>query len=93
MLKLLIFRFWPVFIPIIVYWLWHQTVMRKAVKAGKPAPLFRDGPWYWLLLASLAMGVLCFVLWSASAEKIKGHYIPPHMENGVLVPGHVESQP
>ena len=92
MLRLLIFRFWPVLIPLLAYWLWHRTIVAKAQKEGKPIPHFADGPWYWLVLASLLIGVACFIVWGASIEQVKGKYIPPHMENGVLIPGHVEGK-
>ncbi len=93
MIKLLLLRFWPVLIPVLVYWLWLRTVAAKARKEGKPAPLFRDGPWYWLVLASLGMAVLCFLFWGGSGEAVKGDYIPPHVENGKVIPGHVEPKP
>ena len=93
MLRLLLFRFWPVLLPVLAYWLWLQTVARKARREGRQVPLFRDGPWYRLVLASLAIGVLCFVLWGAESEPVKGKYIPPHLQNGTLIPGHVEPNP
>ena len=93
MLRLLLFRFWPVLIPLLVYWLWRKAVVRKATKAGVAVPPFHDAHWYWLVLSSLAIGVLCFVFWGATTESVKGTYIPPHMENGAMVSGHVEPKP
>ena len=93
MLRLLLFRFWPVLIPLIVYWLWYRTHVAKAIKDGKPAPRFRDGPWYWLVLSTLLAAVGCFIWWGASTEQVQGRYIPAHMENGTLIPGHVEPNP
>jgi hypothetical protein len=93
MLKILLFRFWPVLIPLVVYWLWHRTHVAKAIRDNKPVPHFRDGPWYWMVLATLLVSVGCFVWWSASTEQAKGHYVPAHMEKGTLVPGHVGQEP
>jgi len=91
MLRLFLFRFWPVFIPLIVYWLWLGYVGKKATIDGKPAMRFRDGPWYWAVLASLLIAVGCFMLLGEeAAQGGKGNYVPPHMENGTLVPGQVE---
>ncbi len=71
-----------------MYWLWLKKVGRKATIEGQPVLRFRDGPWYWAVLASLLTGVGCFiVLGSASIEGHKGEYTPPHIENGQLVPG------
>jgi len=93
MLRFLIFRFWPVWIPLIIYGLWLYAVRRKAEKAGKPKPLFRDGPWYWAVLASLLIAAGCFIFLGTSIEPRKGDYVPPHMEQGRLIPGHIEPQP
>lgn len=88
-MALFLFRFWPVLIPLIVYLLWHHHMRKKARKAGEPEPRFRDGPWFWAVLASLLIGMVCFLVLGLSAERRTGNYIPPHMENGVLVPGRV----
>lgn len=86
---LFLFRFWPVLIPLLVYIIWLQVVGRKAVKEGRAKPLFREGPWYWVVIATLAMAMLCFVVLGISIDGSKGVYVPPHMENGVMVPGTV----
>ena len=90
---LFLFRFWPVLIPLIVYWLWLYKIGRKATINGQPILRFRDGPWYWMVIASLAIGIGCFIIWGSSIEGSKGTYVPPHIENGVMVPGHVEAAP
>jgi hypothetical protein len=90
MIRLLLFRFWPVFIPLIIYWLWWMNVGKIAKKEGKPAPLFRDGPWYWAVITSLCLALLCFAILALGEQEQKGEYVPPHMEKGALVPGHVE---
>jgi hypothetical protein len=90
MLRLLLFRFWPIWIPLIIYWLWWRWVGRKATIDGKSTMRFRDGPWYWAVISSLVIAVLCFVLFGETAiQGGKGNYTPPHMENGALVPGKV----
>ena len=86
---LFLFRFWPVLIPLLVYWLWVLNVRRKARKVGEPEPRFRDGPWYWAVLTSLLIGMGCFLVVGLSHTEHKGEYEPAHMENGILVPGRV----
>ena len=90
---LFLFRFWPVLIPFLVYVLWFRLVARKARKEGRDLPHFRDGPLYWLVFASLGMALVCFLWLGASIENHTGDYVPPHMDNGVMVPGTVESRP
>lgn len=86
---LFILRFWPVLIPLVVYVLWIMRVRRRAAANGEPVPRFRDGPWYWAVLASLGVALLCFLWIGASQEAGRGSYVPPHMENGVLMPGKI----
>ncbi|MBI1237049.1 MAG: hypothetical protein GC188_10245 [Alphaproteobacteria bacterium] len=86
---LFLFRFWPVLIPLLVYLIWHAYTRRKALKSGQTPPRFRDGPWFWIVLLSLGTGFACFVSVAMMTEPQKGDYQPPHMENGVLVPGRV----
>ena len=86
---LFLFRFWPVLIPLIVYLLWLYIVGRKAKKAGQPGVHFLDGPWYWVVITSLVIGIGCFMLLATSLTGDAGEYIPPHMQKGVLVPGQV----
>lgn len=84
---LFLIRFWPALIPLIVYWLWLKWVGRKATIEGMPVLRFRDGPWYWAVLASLLIGAGCYVALALEMTPHKGTYIPPHMEDGRLVPG------
>jgi hypothetical protein len=88
---LFLLRFWPVLIPLLIYLFWLTHVGWKAKKAGNTPPHFRDGPWYWVVLASLLIGIGCLVVLGASAEGTKGPYVPPHMKDGQLIPGQVGS--
>jgi hypothetical protein len=90
---LFLFRFWPVLIPLLVYWLWLVIVGKRAVKAGKTPPRFVDGPWYWMVFSSLVIGIACFIWLGSDPESEKGVYEPPHLENGVIVPGQVRPVP
>lgn len=93
MLRFILFRFWPVLIPLVVYMLWHRMVCRRAEKAGKERPDFRDGPWYWAVLSSLLIALLCFLILGMSQGEDRGTYVPPHMDHGKLVPAEVEHKP
>lgn len=89
-MSLLLFRLWPALLPLAIYWLWHLQAKRRARKEGKEIPRFRDGPLYWAIIASLATAILCFLFLGISHEKNDGIYIPPRVENGKIIPGHVE---
>jgi uncharacterized membrane protein len=92
-MSLFLFRFWPVLLPFLIYILWFYTVGCKVTIDGKPVMRFRDGPWYWIVLSSLVIGIACMIYFGATTEGQKGDYVPPHMENGVLVPGHIGNAP
>ena len=92
-MALLFFRLWPIFIPLAIYWLWMLSQRRKARKAGSDMPrFFKDGPWYWAVVASLVIGVGLLVLLGLTHQGSKGEYIPPHMENGTIIPGYVADE-
>ncbi len=42
---------------------------------------------FWLSSAGLALAVVFFAFAAWNAPRSQGAYEPPHMENGVLVPG------
>ena len=91
-MSLFLFRFWPVLVPLIAYVVWMQFVRRKAEKAGEPLPHFRDGPLFWAVMASLGVGLCIFVSLGLSHHEDRGSYIPPHMQDGTIVPGRVKEQ-
>jgi hypothetical protein len=80
-------KFWPVLIPFLLYFGWLAFARARAKKLGLPLTRFTDGPWVMTLIASLIVAVLCFIVWGLSFEATSGDYIPPHVENGNIVPG------
>lgn len=93
MLKLLITRFWPVLVPILLYvaWLWY--VRRKAAKAGETQPTFFDGPWLWAVMASLLLCIGGFIMLGLTQEGLsEGHYVPAKLVGGKIMPGHAEPE-
>lgn len=47
-------------------------------------------PFLWLVLAGLLIVASSFVASGVFGERHIGGYVPAHVENGVLVPGHFE---
>ncbi len=81
----------PFLLPIAVYlvWVWYRS--GYVARHGGEAPRLEQGPWPLLLFlgAALALAVL------AATALVRGgsadsHYVPPHVENGQVVPGHLE---
>jgi hypothetical protein len=50
-----------------------------------------DTPWTYLFIAGLSLVVVSFIyVGLTEGETTKGRYVPPHVVNGKVVPGHVE---
>lgn len=87
----LLYRFWPVLIPILAYLLWHEVRRRKARKAGETPARIHEGPWLLTLGASLVIAVACvfgFALTTDSRTDVS--YEPAHIIDGQVVKGHLE---
>jgi hypothetical protein len=82
----------PFFLPILTYaaWVWYRT--NYVAKHGGEAPEFEKGPWPLLLFAGavLALGMLGISAAFQGNDPDDGVYVPPRVENGRVIPGHIE---
>lgn len=81
-------RFWPVLVPVVLYLIWHEIRNRKAVKAGDERRPLHDGPWRWMVSATVALA-FGLVLWFGLTEEPRTHtgYQPAKIHDGKLLPG------
>jgi hypothetical protein len=89
MIRFLI-ELWPAVIPLLLYTVWIVLLRRRAHKSGIEKPGWLSGPWFWMVLATAGTLVICLFAIGVFSSGTKGDYIPPHMENGTLVPGRVD---
>ena len=81
----------PFLMPAAAYvlWVWYRT--RYVAAHGGQAPKLEQGPWPLLLFAG---AVLAFMVLGTTAmlggDDPIGTYVPPHVENGQVIPGHLE---
>lgn len=80
----------PLLAPTAIYLVWHTIQVRRVAsgKRAEPTPSFAEMPWFILAGAGISLLIvtlLGFALFGDSA-KPGGVYVPPHMENGKLVP-------
>lgn len=92
MVRILFTYIVPFLAPVLTYaaWVWYRT--RYVQTHGGEAPKFEKGPWPMLLFAG---AVLTLVVLGVSAmlqgnSPDEGVYVPPRVENGKVVPGHIE---
>ena len=90
MLKLLLIRFWPVFIPVIIYLLWQLLRRRKAKQQEEAIPRWLEGPWAYAVATSLLIGIGCFLWFGLMQEHRTGSYQPTYYKGGQLIRGGVD---
>ena len=92
-MRLLLELVLPALIPVLIYLGWLRVEQRRAAARGQgeALPWWAETPWIPLagagvLLAAIVLSVIVL----RSGDPVGGVYIPAHLENGALVPGHVE---
>ncbi|MFM7347814.1 MAG: DUF6111 family protein [Tagaea sp.] len=83
----------PLLLPFIAYGVWLAIERRRAEKLGKgEVPGWSEAPVVWLGAAGLALAGIATAgfLLLQDGDKASGVYVPPHLENGRIVPGHIE---
>jgi len=91
MSRILITYVIPFLLPAAVYaaWVWYRT--GYVARHGGEAPRLERGPWPLLLF----LGAVSAVAVLSATALLRGGspdatYVPPHLENGKLIPGHLE---
>jgi hypothetical protein len=90
MIRVLLQYLLPLLLPMALYLLWTWFT-RKRQAAGAPAYRLQDGPWFWLILAGVALASAGLVYVALNTgSKPGGTYIPPRWEDGRISPGRIE---
>ena len=90
MLRVVVSVVVPLVLPTILFFVYAWYVAQRARAAGVEEPKELDVPWSWLgfagiLLAAVSLGVN----FMGAGDEPGGVYVPPHMEDGRIVPGRV----
>lgn len=87
MLRQILLHALPFLLPFIVY-IGYVLLVRRAAAKGK---VWANAPWYWLVASGLVLVIASFIaLPLFRGDQPSGVYVPPRVENGVVVPGHFE---
>ncbi len=92
-MRLLLELLLPAMIPALIYLGYLQVERRRAARNGadEPLPWWAETPWLALAVAGVLLaGTVLSVIVVNSGDAINGVYVPAHMDNGTLVPGHVD---
>ena len=77
----------PLLLPTAIYVLW-ATSFGRAELAGTDG--WRNLPWAWLVVAGVALAVIVLFTAVETGGRRDGNYVPPHLVNGRIVPGHFD---
>ncbi len=88
MIRQLLWRLLLIALPFVLYSLYLSLIRWRA---GHTPP---RTPWTVLFIIGLSLFSLSFLFWRFNdAPDATGTYVPPHLENGEVVPGRVEQNP
>jgi hypothetical protein len=92
MLRVLLEYAVPIALPSLLYLTWLAYENRRIARGGEGVlRRLEDGPWAWLFAAGVVLAVSGTLLLAVIGESgTEGRYVPPHVEDGQVVPGHVE---
>src|SRR5262249_2980462 len=76
--------------PVDLGWLVYEN--RRSAQGGEGAPRrWEEGPWAWLIGGGVVLAVAGAIATAVlNREGREGVYVPPRVEDGRIVPGHVE---
>lgn len=77
----------PLLLPTALYLLWAFAAGRLAEPS---ALVWRGLPWGWLAICGAVLAAAVLVLVSQLGGVRNGTYVPPHVEDGRVVPGHMQ---
>lgn len=95
MLRMILTMVLPLLAPTIVFYiiLRLRAKWRKEDEGATVVPAYHKWPWIRLIAAGAVLLILTFLFTGMpNGEGYEGKYIPPHMENGKLIPGHFEKE-
>lgn len=91
MFKTTIIHIALVLAPTVLYILYLVAARKVQMSRSDTAATLRRLPWPWLLGAGiLLMAASLAALSLTSGESPRGTYVPPHLEDGEIVPARVE---
>jgi hypothetical protein len=77
----------PLVLPTLLYFAWLRLMRWSEVG---DVVVWHKLPWVWLVATGVALTALVlFVVTVGFGNPVPGTYVPPRVENGHIVPGHI----
>lgn len=92
MLRMLMADFWPIILPLVFYLGYMFAKRRRAKRKGEEIPPFLKGHAFWVIVATMAVAIACFVALGLSSKPLEGVYDPAHLQDGKMVPGKIVNE-
>lgn len=90
MTRILLQYLLPLLLPIAIYLVWAWFARRRQAAGGVPYRL-QEGPWFWLILAGVALMAAGLVFMALVGGTDPGEtYQAPRWEDGRIIPGRVQ---
>ncbi len=96
MIRMILTMLLPLLAPTILFFcvLYFKAKWKKEDEGAAEIPAYHTWPWLRLISAGGVLLILTLLFTGLpTGEGYQGNYIPPHMENGELIPGHFEKEP
>jgi hypothetical protein len=78
----------PLILPLALYLGWVMTL--GAAQEGGGSISWTTVPWLWLAVAGVGLlAIVLVVVTVGFGAPEQGVYVPPHLEDGRVVPGHI----
>jgi len=91
MLRTALFHIALLLAPAVLFMIYLIVARKVRLSKSDTAKMLRDLPWPWLLGIGIAlMAASLVVLSMSSGDDRGGTYVPPHMEDGKVVPAKVK---
>ncbi len=91
MVRILLTYVVPLLLPSAIYFVWGWYRTRYVAQHGGEAPQLERGPWALLFFIGAVLTLASFAATALMQGSDAGSvYTPPHLENGKLIPGHLE---
>ena len=81
----------PLLLPTLIFVGWLVLTRKTGETRAETMTRMEGGPWYWLVVAGFLLMAVGFIYLGLSHDNpSESVYVPPAVENGRVVPGHMK---